>query len=210
MRRIDKYKQLNPNDKFLQRETSLKVKHRRRIIAKLLAKRYRVNDIYKYLKKYSPTINDEKIKGYYSCSCRSIRADIKTIKLERKKWYMQHVDDYVGNLGDTIASIDAMIAEVHDLKHKYRNIFEDKELKKSIKLPLDFYDKLEKISSLVDLEKFRASITGLLVNNKIKIANLNLNTNNTININNLQERVEKLGHYLKQKQEVIDIEKIKE
>lgn len=209
MRHIDKYKQLNPNDKLIQRESPLKVKHRRRIIAKLLAKRYRVEDIYKYLKKYAPNINGEKKKGYYSCSGRSIRDDIKTIKVERKKWYMQHVDDYANNLSGTLAAVDQMIKEVHDLNALHRNIFKNGRLKKRIKLPLGYYDKLEKVSSLIDLEKFRASISGLLVKNKINIDNLNINNNNEININNVQERLNKLNHYVEQQKKVIDVEKVK-
>jgi len=204
MRRINRYKQLNPNDDIVERESPIKVKFRRKIVSKLLAKRYGVNDIYKYLKNYSPKINGKEKEGYFECTERTIRDDIKTIKLERNKWYKEHVGDYVSNLSDTLAVLDELIKEIHSLN---KHVRVDKNGKKE-EYPLSFHNKLDKIASLIDLEKFRASISGLLTNGKISL-NTTININNDVKIGTIQERVSKLNEYLNdQSKEIIDVENI--
>lgn len=201
MRRIDKYKHEYPNSKLIERESPIEVRYRRKIVSKLLAKRYNINDIFKYLKNYSPIINGEKKEGYFECTERTIRDDIKTIKLERNKWYREHVGDYVSNLSDTLVVLDELIKEIHSLNKHVRL---DKNGKEET-FPLSFHNKLEKIASLIDLEKFRASISGLLTNNKVNInGNVSI-TNNDVKIETMQERINKLSEYVNDK--IIDVEK---
>ncbi len=201
MRRIDKYKHEYPNSKLIERESPIEVRYRRKIVSKLLAKRYNINDIFKYLKNYSPIINGEKKEGYFECTERTIRDDIKTIKLERNKWYREHVGDYVSNLSDTLVVLDELIKEIHSL-NKHVRVDEKTGITKEF--PLSFHNKLDKIASLIDLEKFRASISGLLNNNKTKI-DIDVNINNDVKIETMQERVNKLNEYINDK--TIDIEK---
>jgi len=88
-------------------------RQRKKIIKKLLAKRFSANDIVDALRKLKVKVNGSPYKGYFKTKLANVRRIIIQIEEEQKKWYERHPDVYQAELNTTKRSLDSLIMEAH-------------------------------------------------------------------------------------------------